>query len=195
MVAAAFEATRTTDEPDDTDPFQRGESVVYPTHGVGRVDRVGVEEIGGFPLNVIHISFDDNRMTLLVPIAKARAAGLRKLVSEQRAADVFVVLAGRPRIKRSIWARRAQEFLAKIYTGDFLALAEVVRDLQSPEDGSAGSSSQRSLYELALDRLAGEYAAIRGIAKGEAVERFGQAIVEARTGRVGAASRKSSEIQ
>jgi CarD family transcriptional regulator len=194
MVAAAFEATRTTGEPADEDPFQGGDAVVYPTHGVGKVDRVGVEEIGGFRLNVIHISFDENRMTLLVPIAKARAAGLRKLVSHQRSADVFAILSGRPRIKRTIWARRAQEFLAKIYTGDFQALAEVVRDLQGPEDGSAGSFSQRSLYELALDRLAGEYAAIHGIAKGEAAEQFSQAIVAARTGRVGEASRKSAEI-
>ena len=81
---------------------------------------------------------------------------------------------GRPRVSRLMWAKRAQEYLAKINTGDPEALAEVVRDLQSADDGSGSSFSQRNLFELALDRLAGEFAAVRGIAKPDAIDMINQ---------------------
>ena len=68
-------------KPRDRDPFRKGEFVVYPTHGVGRVDRVGPEAFSGYRLNVIRVSFADNQMTLLIPVARARAAGLRRLAS------------------------------------------------------------------------------------------------------------------
>ena len=79
MVAAALKATAAKVKPKEAHPFSKGDGVVYPAHGVGRVERVGFEEIAGHRLNLIHISFEDNQMTLRVPVAQARSAGLRKL--------------------------------------------------------------------------------------------------------------------
>jgi|SRR5271166_151494 CarD family transcriptional regulator len=182
MVTAALEATASKIKPRDADPFRKGDAVVYPAHGVGRIDRVGFEEIAGHRLNLIHISFDENQMTLRVPVAQARAAGLRKLASRKELGDALAKLKGRPRASRLMWAKRAQEYLAKINSGDPVALAEVVRDLQAAGDGSGSSFSQRNLFELALDRLAAEVAAVNRTAKVEAVERLNQALLEARTG-------------
>ena len=182
MVTAALQATASKIKPRDTDPFRKGDAVVYPAHGVGRIDRVGFEEIAGHRLNLIHISFDENQMTLRVPVAQARAAGLRKLASRKELGDALAKLKGRPRASRLMWAKRAQEYLAKINSGDPVALAEVVRDLQAAGDGSGSSFSQRNLFELALDRLAAEVAAVNRTAKVEAVERLNQALLEARTG-------------
>lgn len=180
MVVAALEATAAKVRPKDADPFRKGDSVVYPTHGVGRIERVGFEEIGGHRLNLIHISFDDNQMTLRVPVAQARASGLRKLASPKALAAALATLRGRPRVSRLMWAKRAQEHLAKINTSDPGALAEVIRDLQSSGDGSRGSFSQRNLFELALDRLSGELAAVNGIAKSDAIELLNRTLIEAK---------------
>jgi CarD family transcriptional regulator len=181
MVTAALEATALKVKPKDADQFRKGDAVVYPAHGVGRIDRVGFEEIAGHRLNLIHISFDENQMTLRVPVAQARAAGLRKLASQKQLDDAVIRLKGRPRASRLMWAKRAQEYLAKINSGELVALAEVVRDLQAAADGSGSSFSQRNLFELALDRLASEFAAINRTAKAEAIEQINQALLEART--------------
>ena len=180
MVTAALEATATKIKPKDAHPFRKGEAVVYPAHGVGRIERVGFEEIAGHRLNLIHISFEDNRMTLRVPVAQARTAGLRKIASQELLAAALAILKGRPRASRLMWAKRSQQYLAKINTGDPAALAEVLRDLQATSDGS--SFSQRGLFELALERLAGEFAAVRGIAKSDAIELLNQTLIDARAG-------------
>jgi CarD family transcriptional regulator len=172
MVNAAFGATAAQAKPQDTDPFRKGDLVVYPAHGVGKVERVGSEVIAGHRLNLIHISFAENRMTLRVPVAQARAAGLRKLVSPEALTESLTILRARPRISRLMWAKRAQEYMVKINSGDLRALAEVVRDLQSAGDGSGSSFSQRNLFELALDRLAAEFAAVDGTDKTAAIERI-----------------------
>ena len=179
MVTAALEATASKIKPKDADPFRQGDTVVYPAHGVGRIDRVGFEEIAGHRLNLIHISFDENQMTLRVPVAQARAAGLRKLSSQKQLADVLARLKGRPRVSRLMWAKRAQDYLAKINSGELNALADVVRDLRAAGDGSGSSFSQRNLFGLALDRLAAECAAINQISKLEAIEQLQQAMLDA----------------
>jgi CarD family transcriptional regulator len=180
MVTAALEATAAKTKPQDANPFRKGDLVVYPTHGVGRVDRVGFEEISGHRLNLILISFEEHQMTLRIPVAQARAAGLRRLASRKALAEALATLQGRPRVSRLMWAKRSQEHLAKINTSNPGALAEVVRDLQSAVDGSGSSFSQRNLFELALDRLAGEVAAANGIAKPDAIAQLNQALVDAR---------------
>ncbi len=180
MVTAALEATAAKIKPKDASPFRKGDAVVYPAHGVGRVERVGFEDIAGHQLNLIHISFEDNQMTLRVPVAQARTAGLRNLASQEALSVALATLKGRPRVSRLMWAKRSQEYLAKINTGDPGALAEVVRDLQSAGDGSNGSVSQRHLFELALERLAGEFAAVRRIAKPDAIEMLNQTLADAR---------------
>ncbi|HTI82269.1 MAG TPA: CarD family transcriptional regulator [Acetobacteraceae bacterium] len=181
MVTAALEATVAKTKPHDANPFRQGDLVVYPTHGVGRIDRVGIEEIAGHRLNLIHISFEEHHMTLRIPVAQARAAGLRKIASRKALAEALTRLKGRPRVSRLMWAKRSQEYMAKINTGDPGALAEVVRDLQSANDGSNSSFSQRNLFELARDRLAGEVAAVNGIAKPDAIAQLNQTLVDARS--------------
>ena len=140
--------------------FREGDHVVYPTHGVGKVERIAVEEIAGHKLELIHITFEENRMTLRVPVAKARSAGLRKLATRKIFDEAMAVLKGKARIKRTMWSRRAQEYEAKINSGDPIAIAEVVRDLRRNAGQSDQSFSERQIYEAAMDRLAAELAAL-----------------------------------
>jgi len=145
--------------------FVEGDHVVYPTHGVGKVERIATEEIAGHKLELIHITFEENRMTLRVPVAKARTAGLRKLATRKLFDEALAVLKGRARIKRTMWSRRAQEYEAKINSGDPLSIAEVVRDLHRNSGQPDQSFSERQIYEAAMDRLAAELAALERIDK------------------------------
>jgi CarD family transcriptional regulator len=172
MVDAAFGATEAAEEPKDADPFHAGDFVVYPGHGVGTIERVGPEEFAGHSLNLVRISFSENQMTLRIPLASARAAGLRKLASSEMLAEVMATLGGRPRTSRLVWTKRALAYQAKINSGDIRALAEVVRDLQSAGDGARASFGQRNLFELAIDRLASEIAAATGAGKTATIERL-----------------------
>jgi CarD family transcriptional regulator len=140
--------------------FVEGDFVVYPTHGVGRVEKIAIEDIAGHRLELIHITFEENRMTLRVPVAKARTAGLRKLATQAKFDEALTVLKGRARIKRTMWSRRAQEYEAKINSGDPIAIAEVVRDLHRNAGQPDQSFSERQIYESAMDRLAAELAAL-----------------------------------
>jgi CarD family transcriptional regulator len=154
--------------------FVEGDHVVYPTHGVGKVERIAVEEIAGHKLELIHITFEENRMTLRVPVAKARSAGLRKLATRSMFDEALGVLRGRARIKRTMWSRRAQEYEAKINSGDPIAIAEVVRDLHRNSGQPDQSFSERQIYEAAMDRLAAELAALDKIDKNAAVVKLGE---------------------
>ncbi len=145
--------------------FVEGDYVVYPTHGVGKVERIATEEIAGHKLELIHITFEENRMTLRVPVTKARTAGLRKLATRKLFDDALALLKGRARIKRTMWSRRAQEYEAKINSGDPMAIAEVVRDLHRNAGQPDQSFSERQIYEAAMDRLAAEMAALDGTDK------------------------------
>jgi CarD family transcriptional regulator len=146
--------------PSKAENFVAGDHVVYPTHGVGKVERIVVEEIAGHSLELIHITFEENRMTLRVPVSKARSAGLRKLASRKMFDEALAVLKGRARIKRTMWSRRAQEYEAKINSGDPLSIAEVVRDLHRNAGQPDQSFSERQIYEAAMDRLAAELGAL-----------------------------------
>ncbi len=152
--------------------FKDGDFVVYPTHGVGTVDRIVTEEIAGHKLELIHITFDENRMTLRVPVNKARSAGLRKLSNRKQFDEVLATLKGRARIKRTMWSRRAQEYEAKINSGDPVAIAEVVRDLHRNAGQPDQSFSERQIFESALERLAAEYGALEGISKQEGIDKL-----------------------
>jgi CarD family transcriptional regulator len=140
--------------------FVEGDYVVYPTHGVGKVERIATEEIAGHKLDLIHITFEENRMTLRVPVSKARTAGLRKLATRKVFDEALALLKGRARIKRTMWSRRAQEYEQKINSGDPMQIAEVVRDLHRNAGQPDQSFSERQIYEAAMDRLAAELAAL-----------------------------------
>ena len=159
--------------PAKAEVFHEGDHVVYPTHGVGKVERIATEEIAGHKLELIHITFEENRMTLRVPVSKARSAGLRKLASRKMFDEAMTILKGRARIKRTMWSRRAQEYEAKINSGDPLAIAEVVRDLHRNSGQPDQSFSERQIYEAAMDRLAAELAALDKTDKQTAVTKLG----------------------
>jgi CarD family transcriptional regulator len=152
--------------------FVEGDHVVYPTHGVGKVERIAIEEIAGHKLELIHITFEENRMTLRVPVAKARTAGLRKLATRKLFDEALNVLRGKARVKRTMWARRAQEYEAKINSGDPLAIAEVVRDLHRNAGQPDQSFSERQIYEAAMDRLAAELGALDKTDKQTAINKL-----------------------
>ena len=138
-----MEATAAKTEPSETNPFRQGDAVVYPTHGVGRIERVDFEEIAGYRLHLIRISFEDNQMTLRVPVAQARAAGLRKPASREVLAAALAILKDGPKVSRVIWARRSQEYQARINTGNPGALAEARPDRTPPHHRRAGASGRR----------------------------------------------------
>ncbi len=156
--------------------FRKGDFVVYPTHGVGKVLGVESQEIVGHSLQVIIIHFDKDRMTLRVPVAKAKNSGLRKLSSRKVMDAALTTLKGRSRVKRAMWSRRAQEYEAKINSGDPVSIAEVVRDLHRNADQPDQSYSERQIYQAALDRLARELAAVESIDEVAAARRLEQVL-------------------
>ena len=130
--------------------FKTGEAIVYPAHGVSRITAVEEQEIAGFKLELFVVSFEKDKMVLRVPTAKATAVGMRKLAEPVLVAKALDVLTGRA---RKAWSRRAQEYEAKINSGDLIAVTEVVRDLYRSEAQPEQSYSERQLYEAALDRI------------------------------------------
>src|SRR3990170_7814350 len=156
--------------------YRKGDFVVYPTHGVGRVLGVENQEISGHKLQVIIINFDKDRMTLRVPVSKAKNAGLRRLSTRKIMDTALTTLKGRSRVKRAMWSRRAQEYEAKINSGDPVSIAEVVRDLHRNADQPDQSYSERQIYQAALDRLVRELAAVESIDEEAATRRLTQVL-------------------
>ena len=158
--------------------FKANDHVVYPTHGVGKIMRVEEQEVAGMKLEVFVITFEKDKMTLRVPTAKAKAVGMRKLSSPDIVANALNTLKGRARIKRTMWSRRAQEYEAKINSGDIVAIAEVVRDLYRSETQPEQSYSERQLYEAALDRLSREISAVQRCTETEAIKEIEAALAK-----------------
>ena len=149
--------------------FDVGDYVVYPKHGVGRVVELQNEEIAGMKLELYVLRFEKERMTLRVPVNKVEAIGMRKLSSDKTLREALDTLKGKPKVKRTMWSRRAQEYEAKINSGCLVSLAEVVRDLYRSDSQPEQSYSERQLYESALDRMAREVAAIEQIDRDAAI--------------------------
>ena len=151
--------------------FKTGEHIVYPAHGVGRIVGVESQEVAGLKLDLFVISFIKDKMTLRVPVAKATSVGMRKLADGTTVKKALETVRGRARIKRTMWSRRAQEYEAKINSGDLVSIAEVVRDLHRASGQPEQSYSERQLYEAALARMAREVAAVERIDEQDAVKR------------------------
>jgi CarD family transcriptional regulator len=150
--------------------FKTNEFVVYPAHGVGQILAIEEQEIAGARLELFVINFIKDKMTLRVPTAKVANVGMRKLSDPALVKRALETLKGRARIKRTMWSRRAQEYEAKINSGDIVAIAEVVRDLFRSESQPEQSYSERQLYEAALDRLSREIAVVQHVTETEAVK-------------------------
>ncbi len=149
--------------------FKTGEQIVYPAHGVGTIVAIDEQEVAGMKLELFVIDFEKDKMRLKVPVAKAQSIGMRKLAETDFVERALRVVQGRARIKRTMWSRRAQEYDAKINSGDLLFIAEVVRDLYRADNQPEQSYSERQLYEAALDRMAREVSAVRSLSENEAV--------------------------
>jgi CarD family transcriptional regulator len=150
--------------------FKTNEFVVYPAHGVGQILAIEEQEIAGARLELFVINFMKDKMTLRVPTAKVANVGMRKLSEPVLVKKALETLKGRARVKRTMWSRRAQEYEAKINSGDIVAIAEVVRDLYRSESQPEQSYSERQLYEAALDRLSREIAVVQHSTETEAVK-------------------------
>jgi CarD family transcriptional regulator len=150
--------------------FKANEFVVYPAHGVGQILAIEEQEIAGAKLELFVINFIKDKMTLRVPTAKVANVGMRKLSDPALVKRALETLKGRARVKRTMWSRRAQEYEAKINSGDIVAIAEVVRDLYRSESQPEQSYSERQLYEAALDRLSREIAVVQHSTETEAVK-------------------------
>jgi CarD family transcriptional regulator len=158
--------------------FKTGEFIVYPAHGVGQIVSILEQEVAGAKLELFVINFVKDKMTLRVPTAKAASVGMRKLSEGPLVKRALETLKGRARVKRTMWSRRAQEYEAKINSGDIVAIAEVVRDLFRSESQPEQSYSERQLYEAALDRLSREIAAVQRITETEAIKEIEAALAK-----------------
>ncbi|HTV28917.1 MAG TPA: CarD family transcriptional regulator [Xanthobacteraceae bacterium] len=158
--------------------FKTNEFIVYPAHGVGQIVAIEEQEVAGARLELFVINFVKDKMTLRVPTSKVASVGMRKLAETPIIKRALETLKGRARVKRTMWSRRAQEYEAKINSGDIVAIAEVVRDLYRSETQPEQSYSERQLYEAALDRLSREIAAVQRITETEAVKEIEAALAK-----------------
>jgi len=158
--------------------FKVNDHVVYPAHGVGQIVRIEEQEVAGHKLELFVITFEKDKMTLRVPTPKAKAIGMRKLSGVDTVQSAMQTLRGRARIKRTMWSRRAQEYEAKINSGDLISIAEVVRDLHRAGGQPEQSYSERQLYEAALSRMVREVAAVERIDEDAAMKRLETALTK-----------------
>jgi CarD family transcriptional regulator, regulator of rRNA transcription len=156
--------------------FKTNEFIVYPAHGVGKIVSIEEQTIAGAKLELYVVDFLKEKMRLRVPTAKCEAYGMRKLAEKPLVEQALKVLKGRARVKRTMWSRRAQEYEAKINSGDLIAVAEVVRDLFRSDRQPEQSYSERQLYEAALDRMAREIAAVKKVSDEEAIAEIEQVL-------------------
>jgi CarD family transcriptional regulator len=158
--------------------FKTSEFIVYPAHGVGQIVAIEEQEVAGARLELFVINFVKDKMTLRVPTSKIASVGMRKLAETPMVKRALETLKGRARVKRTMWSRRAQEYEAKINSGDIVAIAEVVRDLYRSESQPEQSYSERQLYEAALDRLSREVAAVQRLTETEAIKEIEAALAK-----------------
>jgi CarD family transcriptional regulator len=173
--------------------FKTNEYIVYPAHGVGRIVGIEEQEIAGMSLELFVIQFEKDKMTLRVPTGKLQSVGMRKLADDGIVTRAMDTLKGRARIKRTMWSRRAQEYEAKINSGDLVSIAEVVRDLYRSESQPEQSYSERQLYEAALDRMAREIAAVARLDERGAVQRITEVLSKSAKSRRAAAEAEEAE--
>lgn len=149
--------------------YKVNEYVVYPSHGVGKIIDILEQEFAGMKLELYVIYFEEEKMTLRVPIGKVESTGMRAISDTNLIDEAFTILKSNAKTKKTMWSRRAQEYETKINSGDIISLSEVVRDLHRNPSQSEQSYSERQLYEQALDRLAKEVSRSKGIKEVEAI--------------------------
>ena len=172
--------------------FKIGELVVYPAHGVGKITAIEEQEIAGSKLELYIVDFEREKLRLKVPTNRAEQKGMRRLADRGLIEHAMKVIRGRARIKRTMWSRRAQEYDAKINSGDLIAVAEVVRDLYRSDRQPEQSYSERQLFEQALLRMARELAAVRKVDDDQSVKELSEFLAK-NAKRAQAAGEKAEE--
>lgn len=152
--------------------YKAGDKVVYPAHGVGRVEGVEKLTVGGIDVTLYTITFEKDRMRLKLPLQKVATSGLRRLATPEQLTEIYQTMKGRARIRRVMWSRRAQEYEAKINSGNPVQVAEVLRDLRRNVSSTEHSYSERQIFQQALERLASEMAAIDNVPQDQAAEKL-----------------------
>jgi CarD family transcriptional regulator len=171
--------------------FKVGELVVYPAHGVGKISNIEEQEIAGIKLELYIVDFEKEKLRLKVPTNRAEQKGMRQLADRSMIEAAMKVIRGRARIKRTMWSRRAQEYDAKINSGDMISVAEVIRDLYRSERQPEQSYSERQLFEQALARFARELAAVRKVDEDQCIKELEEYL--ARNAKRGAANDKAED--
>ena len=140
--------------------FKVGEIVVYPNHGVGEITKIETIEISNIKTSFYVVKMEQSKLTIRVPLDKKNEVGLRKISSKKIIEEVYSTLKLKPKIRRIMWSRRAQEYETKIFSGDPIKISEVVRDLFRKSSQAEQSYSERQMFQVAIERLAREVAAV-----------------------------------
>ena len=149
--------------------------VVYPKHGVGQITEFKKINIGGIDVETYIIKFEKDRANGMVPVNKQ--SHLRPLATINQVNKCIAILKSKPKIKRSMWSRRAQEYEAKISSGKIYELAEVVRDLNKGDDLMVDQSySERQLFEKAYERILSEFNVILGTSMEDTQKKLDKAL-------------------
>ena len=149
--------------------------VVYPKHGVGQITEFKKINIGGIDVETYVIKFEKDKANGMVPVNKQ--SHLRPLATINQVNKCISILKSKPKIKRSMWSRRAQEYEAKISSGKIYELAEVVRDLNKGDDLMVDQSySERQLFEKAYERILSEFNIILGVSMEDTQKKLDKAL-------------------
>ncbi|MDR1475815.1 MAG: CarD family transcriptional regulator [Holosporales bacterium] len=152
--------------------FEVGAWMVYPSHGVGRLDRIDKIDIDGTVVEFFVISFRKTKLELKLPVKRAIEAGLRRVVSKEDMEKALGALVQKTKKRRLMWSKRAQEYETKINSGDPVAIAEVIRELYKGAGDAAQSFSERQIYQGALERLAREVSVVDEIGEDDAIRKL-----------------------
>ena len=157
--------------------FKIGETVVYPKHGVGEVSKIETLEVSSIKTNFYVVKMEQSKLVIRVPLDKKDEVGLRKISTKKVVEDVYSTLKLKPKIRRIMWSRRAQEYETKIFSGDPIKIAEVVRDLFRKSSQAEQSYSERQMFQVAIERLAREVAAVEKTDYFQSTEKIEQILI------------------
>ena len=151
-----------------TGNFSEGDWIVYPKHGLGKTLGFEKQVLSEAEVEFIIVYFENEKMTLRIPVNKIHELGLRAVSAEADMQAALSALRGKIKIKRTMWAKREKDYKDKLNKGDLVSTAEVIRDLYRGEDDPEQSYSERQLYEKALNRFTRELVVIKNIDLSEA---------------------------
>ena len=158
--------------------FKIGEVVVYPKHGVGEITKIENMEISNIKTSFYVVKMEQSKLIIRVPLEKKDEVGLRKISSKKVIENVFNTLKLKPKIRRIMWSRRAQEYETKIFSGDPIKISEVVRDLFRKSSQAEQSYSERQMFQVAIERLAREVAAVEKTDYFQSTEKIEQILLK-----------------